>query len=96
MAHHPDPEEVAGAAWREAALQRHPQLKARMDALLKLVERADVELADEAERRTIDELRGLGQAVLQDWAHRREAQTPRPAHAVQDGKKKSTGTAPMG
>lgn len=50
-------------------LERHPALKARVGRLLDLVENAggDVRRADEAERRAIEELRTLGQELLQGW-----------------------------
>ncbi len=50
-------------------LERHPELKARMERLLDVVENAagDVRLADEAERRAIEELRQMGQEVMQGW-----------------------------
>jgi hypothetical protein len=97
-----DKERVAAARqqtdpeWHEA-LNRHPDLKARMMRLLALVDSADVALADEAERRAIRELRGMGQEVLNAWAQsqagRACSQMPA-AEAFKDGKKKSSGTAP--
>jgi hypothetical protein len=79
------------------ALKRHPVLKARVMNLLALVDGADVERADDAERQAIQELRGMGQQVLTDWAAnqaRRSASELNRAEADKDGKKKSTGTAP--
>lgn len=81
-------------SWRQAVLERHPAIQARVDALLALVDGADVELADEAERRAIGALRDLGQAVLQDWAAGQAQRAAAPAGATRDGKKKSIGTAP--
>jgi hypothetical protein len=53
-------------------LERHPELRERMERLLDLVENisGDVKLADEAERRAIDELRQMGQQVMQSWGQR--------------------------
>ena len=53
-------------------LERHPELKARMERLLDVVENAsgDVRLADEAERRAIEELRQMGQEVMQGWGRK--------------------------
>ena len=54
-------------------LNRHPLLKARIEALLGVVENggAEVEKADEAERRVIEELRQMGQEALRHWAQNR-------------------------
>ncbi|NCA70662.1 MAG: hypothetical protein EOM91_11260 [Sphingobacteriia bacterium] len=51
-------------------LNRHPGLKSRVQALADIVEDSDRDLAraDEAERRVIEEVRRLGQEVLQGWA----------------------------
>jgi len=53
-------------------LERHPELKARMERLLDVVENTsgDVRLADEAERRAIEELRQMGQEVMQGWGRK--------------------------
>ncbi|MBV5274583.1 MAG: ISKra4 family transposase [Lamprocystis purpurea] len=53
-----------------ARLNQHPQLRARIERLVDLVEDAgdDLRKADEAERRVIEEVRRLGQEVLEDWA----------------------------
>jgi hypothetical protein len=56
-------------------LERHPELKARMERLLDVVENTsgDVRLADEAERRAIGELRQMGQEVMQGWGRKASA-----------------------
>ena len=63
--------EVGAKGTEEIAkrLERHPVLKARMARLLDVVENAsgDVRRAADAERRAIDELRMMGQEVLQGW-----------------------------
>ena len=53
-------------------LNRHPQLRARVESLLAVVEDAegDCEQADAAERRVIEELRQLGNEVLTARAER--------------------------
>jgi hypothetical protein len=58
----------------EERLKAHPDLKARFEAIMDIVENAggDVEKADEAERRAIEELRQLGNEVLHGWARRQE------------------------
>ena len=54
-------------------LERHPVVKARMMRLLDMVENTggDLKRADEAEQRAIDELRAMGQELLQSWAQTR-------------------------
>lgn len=51
-------------------LNAHPVLKARMISLLGMVSDVDGDLtrADAAEQRAIEELRQLGNELLQDWA----------------------------
>jgi len=56
------------AAWLDA----HPILKARIISLAGLVENAEtIMLADKAERRVIEELRGMGNELLTAWAEKR-------------------------
>ena len=55
----------------EERLAAHPQLKEQVLRLLEIAE-SDIESADEAEERTIEEVRGLGKHVLEDWGHHRE------------------------
>ena len=56
----------------EERLNRHPELKAKIEALLSVVENAEGNLvkANEAEQRVIEEIRQLGQTALQEWATR--------------------------
>lgn len=85
----------------EDRLSRHPKLRARIERLLETVEnaRGDVEKADEAERRVIEELRRMGQEALQSWA---EGQSERKSVELREQspgarrhvKKNSTGTRP--
>lgn len=79
-------------------LERHPELKARMEQILDLVENVSGEIrrADDAESRAIEMLRQMGQQVLQGWGERqaeKEADALEAAHKViRQGKKNSTGT----
>ena len=59
----------------EERLREHPELQAKVESLLAVVENAagDVEKAAEAERRVTEELRQLGSEALHSWA-RRQAQ----------------------
>jgi hypothetical protein len=54
----------------EERLNRHPELKAKIESLVSVVENAEGDLikASEAEQRVIEEIRQLGQAALQGWA----------------------------
>jgi hypothetical protein len=54
-------------------LERHPAMKARFARVLDVLENVsgDLQRADDAERRAIDELRAMGQELLQGWAHGR-------------------------
>lgn len=56
-------------------LQRYPELQAKFEALLNVVENAsgDVVKADEAEERVFQEIRLLGLQALQAWAQRKHA-----------------------
>ena len=82
-------------------LSTYPQLKERVEALLAIVEEstADVQQADEAERRVITEVRRLGNEALCSWAARQErvqrtAMSQRGAGRA--GKKNSTGIRRLG
>ena len=85
-----------------ARLNQHPQLRARIERLVDLVEDAgdDLRKADEAERRVIEEVRRLGQAVLGDWAEgpvaKRAEELERTPGVWREGKKNSAGTVPSG
>ena len=81
-------------------LNKHPQLRGRVERLVDLVEDAgdDLRKADEAERRVIDEVRRLGQEVLEGWADGQVAkwadELERTPGVWREGKKNSAGTAP--
>jgi hypothetical protein len=58
----------------EQRLNAHPELRAKFEVLLSVVENAQGDLirADAAEQRVIEEIRQLGQVALQGWATRQE------------------------
>ena len=58
----------------EERLKQYPELKAKIEAMLAIIENAggDVEKAAEAERRIIEELRQMGNEVLHGWARRQQ------------------------
>ena len=53
----------------EERLQEYPELKAKIEAMLGIIENAggDVEKAAEAERRILEELRRMGNEALHSW-----------------------------
>jgi len=81
-------------------IKRHPLLRARVESLLGVVEDADgdLEKADAAERRVIEELRQMGNEVLTEWAQgsigKCTAQALERGDIRSGGKKNSTGTRP--
>ena len=81
-------------------IKRHPLLRARVESLLGVVEDAggDLEKADAAERRVIDELRQMGNEVLTEWAQggidQCAAQARESEEVCSGGKKNSTGIRP--
>ena len=83
-----------------ARLNQHPQLRGRVERLVDLVEDAgdDLRKADEAERRVIEEVRGLGRDLLGDWADgqvaKRADELERTPGIWREGKKNSAGTVP--
>jgi hypothetical protein len=60
----------------EERLKAHPRLRERIEEILHIVEAKAGELdqADVAEQRTIEELRRLGQEVLHEWGRSKEEQ----------------------
>ncbi len=83
-------------------LEKHAQLRARVEQLLDLCEDSagDLRKADAAEQRVIEQLRALGHEVLEDWAtgqvEARCADLDRTAGVWREGKKNSAGTACLG
>jgi len=54
----------------EERLREHPELRERFEKMLDIVENADGDcvLADDAELRVLEQVRGLGRELLQGWA----------------------------
>jgi hypothetical protein len=84
----------------EERLLKHPALRARLEALLDMVEdeSGQIERADDAEEFLISQLRSIGQELLQEWATNEQHQVQqhwdqRPGVARKQ-KKESTGTPP--
>jgi len=82
----------------EERLKEYPELKAKIETMLSIIENAggDVEKAAEAERRIIEEMRQMGNEVLHGWA-RRQQQKKEEEYNAKPGanrkkKKRSTGT----
>jgi hypothetical protein len=82
----------------EERLKQYPELRAKIENMLALIENAggDVEKAAEAERRIIEELRQMGNEVLHGWARRQQQKKEEEYHAKpgvnRKEKKTSTGT----
>jgi hypothetical protein len=83
----------------EERLREYPELKERFEAILAIAEAEgnDIQRADDAEQRAIEEVRKLGNEVMHAWARRREGQnvaklTEEGNKLAKHGKKKSTGT----
>jgi len=86
----------------EDRLRKHPALRARLEALLDMVddESGQFERADDAEEFLISQLRSLGQEVLQEWASNEQLRVEkhwdkRPGVARKQ-KKDSSGTRSSG
>lgn len=79
-------------------LRRHPALRSRLLALLDVAEdtAGNVKLADDAEVRLRQEVRLMGQELMQAWAHNQvqatEQELRRGGRAHREGKKNSAGT----
>lgn len=89
----------------EALLKRlnsHPELRGRVETMLLVVddEMGNLQEADAAELRLIEEMRRMGQESLQAWADSQVSKTAERAsqarHTWREGKKNSSGTAPSG
>lgn len=80
-------------------LHEHPELLARVDMLLNIVEDTgnDLKKAADAEMRVIEELRKMGNEVLTGWAKKQSNNAINAADKNPNmrrmGKKTSTGTA---
>ncbi len=90
----------------EERLDKHPQIKQRFETLLDIVEDADGDLdkANAAEERVIQELQQIGREAIEHWAKaKEEKQTEKyqkdnkgkGRHKIKNkGKKKSSGIQP--
>jgi hypothetical protein len=83
----------------ESRLSRHPDLRARIEGLLDIIDNAgnDIEKASAAEQRVIEELRKMGNEALQCWAESQERRKAEQFEGSAAGvnkkvKKNSTGT----
>lgn len=79
-------------------LDKHPRLKKRFNEILGIAENSSGKLitADDAEMKAIEEVRKLGQEVVQEWAitqHEKTVENTRKDNprAKKDTKKNSTG-----
>ena len=79
-------------------LDKHPYLRERFESILAIVEdtAGTIDLADEAERLAIIEVRQLGAAMLHEWARTKESQKSTEMgvtgnNAIRNGKKNSIG-----
>lgn len=79
-------------------LRRQPAIRGRLVALLDVAEDSagDLRLADDAEVRVTQEMRRMGQELMQAWADHqveaREQELHRGGRAHREGKKNSAGT----
>jgi hypothetical protein len=84
-------------SWEEAiveGLRRHPEMRERFEAILKISDAKEERLlnVDEAEERLIQEVRGLGNQAMSDWAvaaEERMAQQFKSEHPKAGVKKKA-------
>lgn len=81
----------------------HPELLARFEQMAAIVENAtgEIELADEAERRVIGEVRQLGNELMRGWARQQNQRASTNFERKMDslrrnGKKNSIGKLPLG
>ena len=68
-----DNDEALRAMHLAARLAQYPELRARVEEILAVVEneQGDTFTADEAEEHAFEQVRKLGQEVLQSWAERK-------------------------
>lgn len=82
-------------------LNEHPELRGRVESMLLVVEdeMGDLQEADAAELRLIEEMRRMGQESLQAWATGQAAKmsesVAQESKVWRGGKKNSSGTAPL-
>lgn len=89
----------------ETRIKKHPLLHQRVEALLGIVEdsEGDLDKANAAEERVIQELQQMGKEVLQYWAEEKQLQkteaykeSNQQGKVKNKGKKKFIGTQRMG
>lgn len=82
-------------------LNEHPELRSRVESMLLVVddEMGNLQEADAAEMRLIEEMRRMGQESLQAWATgqagKASENVAQEAKTWREGKKNSAGTAPL-
>src|SRR2546429_1700357 len=83
---------VPSKATLEERLKEYPELKAKIETLLGIIENAggDIEKAAEAERRIIEELGQMGNEALHGWARRQQEKKEQEYNAKPGGDRKST------
>lgn len=92
-----DTDQALRALQLAARLEKYPDLRSRFEEILSVIEneQGDSFTADEAEERAFEQIRRLGQEVLQSWAERRHDRLVKEYDARHDtqrkGKKNSTG-----
>lgn len=98
----PYPKTASPSKSIEERLNDYPELKAKIEGLLSVVENAEGDLikADAAEQRMVEEIRQLGQTALETWATRQELQQSKAYISAnpsshKGGKKNSIGTVDM-
>jgi hypothetical protein len=83
-------------------LKQYPELRERFEKILSLAENEDgsANTADEAEERAMEEVRKLGQELMQSWAERKHQRIVSEYDSRtgfrRKGKKNSTGKADSG
>lgn len=87
----------------DSRLDAYPELKAKIECLVSVVENSDGSLtnAHEAEQEVINEIQKLGQAALQGWANQENQRQEQrfvseESTAQRSRKKASTGTVASG
>lgn len=83
----------------EERLAQHPELRTKIESLLLVIENAkgDLNRADDAEQAVLEEIRGIGQTALGEWAQSTQEAAQKSflqdhPKAHRSRKKNSTGT----
>jgi hypothetical protein len=80
-------------------LKAYPNLLSKVKTMLDLIEKKQVESADDFEEALIPEVRGLGKEIVKTWATYEESlirENLKNDGAAHHSKKKSTGIPPSG